>query len=190
MERLNHLYKSIQKTKCLRLAENLSGTIVPYLWRNSHSEQSRISAAVQLTSNDFFERVDVVCSNDGEKAQTLKVFFTHETVNKDLVTFYSPTDSLIYLYGKHTISLLNGSNHASISIMERKHKKAVFDSMEKGTIIHSPLARGLVICTTMYKLLVQPGEKMRVSNWLIMDSNKEEAMLLDYLIKNQTSIYE
>ena len=190
MDQLDYLYKSTLRARCTRLADDNSGSIVPYLWHPNHAEHDGISAAVQLTNNDYFERVDVFCRNDGELVQEIRIFFIHEAFREVMASFYSPTDSFIYLYGKKTIGLLNGSDQASISIMERKHKKAVYDSMEEGQIIHSPLARGLVICTTMYKFYVKPGEKVRASNWMITSNNKEEAMLLDYLIKNQTSIYD
>lgn len=190
MDQINYLFQNTQRTMCTRLAEDVSGSIVPYLWRKDPAEKNEISAAVQFTNNDYFERVDVICKNDSEREQEIKIFFVHEAFREVSASFYSPADSLIYLYGKHTISLLNGSSYASISIMERKHKKTVYQSMENGQIIHSPLARGLVICTTMYKFSLEPGMKMGVSNWMITSSNKEEAMLLDYLVKNQTSIYD
>ena len=190
MDQLDYLYKSTISAKCTRLAEDTAGSIVPYLWRHNPVEHDGISAAVQLTNHDHFERVDVFCRNDGERTQEIKVFFIHGAFREVLASFYSPADSFIYLYGKKRIGLLNGSDRASMSVMERKYKKAVYDSMENGQVIHSPLARGLVICTTMYKLFVKPGEKIRVSNWMILSNNKEEAILLDYLVKNQTSIYD
>lgn len=190
MDQLNYLYQNTKRTMCTRLAEDASGSIVPYLWRKDPAEHNEISAAVQLSNNDYFERVDVICKNDGDREQEIKIFFVHEAFQEVSASFYSPADSFIYLYGKQNISLLNGSNYASISIMERKHKKVVYQSMENGQIIHSPLARGLVICTTMYKFSLEPGVKKGVSNWMITGSNKEEAMLLDYLVKNQTSIYD
>ncbi len=189
MDQLDSLNKSTQIASCTRLADDNSGLIIPYLWCNNHQEKEEISAAVQLTNNDHFDRVDVVCKNDGNRALEIKIFFVHEAFNEVSASFYSPADSLIYLYGKDTISLLNGNDSASISIMERKHKKAVYELMGNGQIIHSPLARGLVVCTTMYRLFVDPGEKIGVSNWMITGNNKEEVMLLNYLVENQTSIY-
>lgn len=189
MDQLDSLNKSAKKASCKRLVDDKSGLIVPYLWCKNDQDQEGISAAVQLTNNDYFDRVDVVCKNDGDRPLEIKIFFVHEAFSEVSASFYSPADSLIYLYGKNTISLLNGNDCASISIMERKHKKAVYELMENGQIIHSPLARGLVVCTTMYKLLVEPGVKMAVSNWIITGNNKEEVMLFDYLVKNQTSIY-
>ena len=75
MDQLDFLYKRTFSTKCTRLADDTSGSIVPYLWRPNPLEHDEISAAVQLTNHDHFDRVDVFCRNDGNQTQEIKVFF-------------------------------------------------------------------------------------------------------------------
>jgi len=42
----------------------------------------------------------------------------------------------------------------------------------------------------MYQRNLRPGEVSMLSNWTVKAETKEEAMLLDHLVKNQTSIYQ
>lgn len=174
------------------LSDYISGKITPYLWQDNHQkDETDFFTTVDRRENPYFQKVDIHFHNMGNKNLTFKLFFTCDSVRNVSASFYSPADSYIYMYGKNTISLLNGSggNRIELSITERKHYDAIYRAMETGQLIHSPLARGWVICLMMHEILLRPGEKRTVSSWQIHSQSKEEALLLDWLIENQTSNY-
>ena len=190
MDKLGRLKISEDRARSYkRLSEATPGGIVPYLWREPGTDHGNLSIGIQMEHHKQSDRIDVICKNDSPNEISFKVFFVTERTSHVSACFYSPADALVYFYEDDHIVLLNGHDRATISIMEQRNRKAVFEAMQKGTILPSPLARGYVICATMYHRILRPGEVSMLSNWTVSGKTKEEAMLLDYLVKKQTSIY-
>ena len=191
MDKLGKLKISENRARSYKkLSEATPGGIVPYLWREPSETQENLSVGIQMNHNKQVDRIDVICKNDSPRPISFKVFFVTERTSPVSACFYSPTDALVYFYEDDQIVLLNGHDRASISIMEQRSRNAVFEAMQRGTLLPSPLARGYVICATMYQRNLPPGEVSMLSNWTVRGETKEDALLLDFLIKNQTSIYQ
>lgn len=191
MDKLGKLKISENRARSYKkLSDATPGGIVPYVWREPGTDHENLSIGIQMNHTKQFDRIDVICKNDSSHDISFKVFFVTERTSPVSACFYSPADAHVYFYGDDHIVLLNGHDRANISIMEQRSRKAVFDAMQKGTVLPSPLARGYVICATMYQRNLRPGEVSMLSNWTVKAETKEEAMLLDHLVKNQTSIYQ
>ncbi|WP_455675452.1 hypothetical protein [Pradoshia sp.] len=191
MDKLGNLKISENRARSYkRLSDATPGGIVPYLWREPDTDQENLSMGIQMNHSKQFDRIDVICKNDSPGDISFKVFFVTERTSLVSACFYSPADALVYFYGDEDIVLLNGHDRANISIMEQRSRQAVFEAMQRGTVLPSPLARGYVICATMYQRNLRPGESSMLSNWTVRGKTKEEAMHLNQLVKNQTSIYQ
>ncbi|MCM3566612.1 hypothetical protein [Neobacillus mesonae] len=135
----------------------------------------------------------LIISNHGSHEKNIKILAMHhfQNVNKDCLTFISPTDQRIFHHGGQNVFLVNLQHHKE-DIKEyttiplwNAFTDQIWSSLQKGHLKYQPMAKGPAASILAVNIKVNPQKTEKISTWSISGKNKNDLIAMEQaLLKN------
>lgn len=149
-----------------------------------HMKESSIHSRTKI--HDLFIR------NHGKRKRNIKLLFIHHypNVTKEMFSFISPAEKLIFHIKNDHIFLVNG--HCKGISMEQMtiqpfwlvHTDLIWQSLEKGILEYRPMTKGITGSVFSLNAKIDVGETCKATTWMLFGHNKNELFQLNSVLKN------
>ncbi|MGG3470003.1 hypothetical protein ABES02_21275 [Neobacillus pocheonensis] len=145
----------------------------------------------QIHSKIRFSSIYV--SNHSNQKKEVKVLAMHHysNINKDNLTFVSPTDNRIFHVAENNVFLIN-AKYEGFGIREyttipqwSAFTDQIWSSLQTGSLKYQPMAGGPAASIFAMKMTLGKHETRKMNTWSIVGSNKNELISMEQgLFKN------
>lgn len=137
---------------------------------------------------------DIYVTNHSESEKEIKLIVTHsfEKFHKDDLTFFSPSEKVIYHLTNRAFYLVNGQINGSLfsdytmQPVWNIYTDQFWDCQNKGTLKYQPMSKGPSNSLFVFEMKI-PGLKTHKANtWMISGNTRSELLGLNQVVLKNT----